>query len=73
MSSVFEFCQLNRFLTYRVFFLTGTPVKVLSTEKFIQARLGESKTIYVDEDSPNQGFPYFNFLGGSQSQKKHPA
>ena len=30
-----------------------------------------SRTIYVDVDSPNLGFPYFNFLGGYQL-KKHP-
>ena len=28
-------------------------------------------TIYVNVDSPNLGFPYFNFLGGFQL-KKHP-
>ena len=27
--------------------------------------------IYVNVDSPNLGFPYFNFLGGAQC-KKHP-
>ena len=26
---------------------------------------------YVNVDSPNLGFPYFNFLGEAQS-KKHP-
>ena len=28
--------------------------------------------IYVNVDSPNLGFPYFNFLGGYQWKKKHP-
>ena len=28
-----------------------------------------SRTIYVNVDSPNQGFPYFNFLGGGQLKK----
>ena len=28
--------------------------------------LGESRTIYVNVDSPNLGFPYFNFLGEAQ-------
>ena len=27
------------------------------------ARLGVSRPIYVNVDSPNLGFPYFNFLG----------
>jgi len=27
------------------------------------ARLGVSRTIYVNVDSPNLGFTYFNFLG----------
>ena len=48
-------------------FFTGTPpLKVLITEKFIKARLGVSRTIYVNLDSPLLGFPYFNFLGGYQ-------
>ena len=39
-------------------------LKVLSTKKLILARLGVSGPIYVNIDSPNLGFPYFNFLGG---------
>ena len=39
--------------------------------KVNQARLGVSRPIYVNVDSPNLGFPYFNFLGGYQF-KKHP-
>ena len=56
---------IRRFLVklkYRVFFLTGTPLK--STKKLIEAGLGVSGPIYVAVDSPNQGFPYFNFLWG---------
>ena len=33
--------------------------------------LGVSRPIYVNVDSPNLGFPYFNILGGYQ-WKKHP-
>ena len=45
------------------------PLKVLSTKKLIWARLGVSRTIYVNVDSPNLGFTYFNFLGGYQFKK----
>ena len=38
----------------------------------MKARLGVSGPIYVDVNSPNLGFTYLNFLGGHQSQKKHP-
>ena len=31
--------------------------------------LGVSRPIYVAVDSPNLGFPYFNFLGGYQLKK----
>ena len=51
---------------YKVFFSLGLPVKCPSTEKIIQARLGVSRTIYVNVDLPNLGFPYFNFLGEAQ-------
>lgn len=37
-------------LTYRVIFSLVLPLKVLSTEKFIWAWLGVSKTIYVNVD-----------------------
>ena len=30
------------------------------------------RPIYVNVDSPNLGFPYFNFLGGYQWREKHP-
>ena len=47
-------------------FFTGSPPK--STDKLIWAGLGVSRKIYVNVDSPNLGFPYFNFL----QWKKHP-
>ena len=47
------------------FLFNWPPLKVLSTKKLIQARLGVSRTIYVNVDTPNQGFTYFNFLGGA--------
>ena len=50
-----------------VFFSLGLPLKCLSTEKLIWARLGVSRTTYVNVDSPNLGFPYF--LGGYQLKK----
>ena len=31
--------------------------------------LGVFRPIYVNVDSPNLGFPYFNFLGGYQWKK----
>ena len=53
-------------------FLTGTPPKSSkNTKKLILAGLGVSKPIYVNVDSPNLGFPYFNFVGGYQL-KKYP-
>ena len=58
---------LNIFINIiRVFFSLGLPLKVPSTEKFFSARLCVSRTIYVNVDSPNLGFPYFNFLGEAQ-------
>ena len=42
------------------------PLKVPSTNKLIYARLGVSWPTYVNVDSPNLGFTYFNFLGGYQ-------
>ena len=38
-------------ITYRVSFVTGTPLKVLSTGKLIWAMSGISRMIYVDIDS----------------------
>ena len=54
-----------------MFFLTGTPPK---NSKYKKVNLGKVRCIwpiYVNVDSPNLGFPYFNFLGGYQL-KKHP-
>ena len=54
---------------YRVFFFTGTPLKSSKYKKVnlgYSARLGVSRPIYVNVDSPNLGFTYFNFLGGYQ-------
>ena len=39
------------------------PVTIIS---YVLARLGVSRPIYVAVDSPNLGFPYFNFLRGYQ-------
>ena len=54
---------------YRVFFYTGPHLKVLSTQKLIWARLGVSRTIYVNVDSPYLGFPYFKVFGEAQCKK----
>ena len=53
------------------FFSLGLPQKCWSKEKLIYAKLGVSRTIYVNVDSPNLGFPYSNFLREAQC-KKHP-
>ena len=45
--------------TYRVIFLTGTPPKKSKYNKVNLDRLGVSRPIYVNVDSPNLGFPYF--------------
>ena len=42
------------------------PLKNRSTKKLFYARLGVSRPIYVNVDSPSLGFTYFNFLGGNQ-------
>ena len=64
-----EFDNLIIYNMYRVFFSLVPPLKVESTEMLIYARLGVSRPIYVNVDSPNLGFPYFNFLGGYQLKK----
>ena len=46
------------------FFSLEPPLKVQSTTKLIKARLCVSRTIYVNVDSPNQGFAYYNFFMG---------
>ena len=51
------------------FFYLALPQQVPSTEKLINARLGVSRTMYVNVDSPNIGFPYFNFVGEAQWKK----
>ena len=35
------------------------------------SRLGVSRTIYVNVDSPNLGFPNLNFFGGTSEEKKN--
>ena len=45
------------------FLFTGTPQ---SSKKLIYARLGVSRPIYINVDSPNLGFPHFTFLGEAQ-------
>ena len=47
-------------------FFNWYPPKSISTKKLIWARLGVSRLIYINVDTPNLGFPYFNFLGGYQ-------
>ena len=45
------------------------------TQPFLRAasaRLGVSRPIYVNVDSPNLGFPYFNFLRGTSEEEKTP-
>ena len=39
------------------FFKLDLLLKVPSTKKLIKAKLGVSRTIYVNVDSPNLGFP----------------
>ena len=52
------------------YFLWLLPtLKFLSTKKLILARLGLSRTIYVNADSPNLGFQYLELLGGRQLKK----
>ena len=49
-------------------FFNGTPPKSSKYKKSISARLGVSRLIYVNVDSPNLDLTYFNFffLGGGQ-------
>ena len=56
---------------YRVFFTLVPPLKSSKYKQVNLGRLGVSSPIYVNVDSPNLGFPYFNFLRGYQ-RKKHP-
>ena len=48
------------------FFTLGIPLKVVSTNKLIWARLGVTRMTYVNVDSPNLGSSYLNFLGEAQ-------
>ena len=54
-----------------MFFYTGPPPKSSKYKKVNLARLGVFRPLYVNVDTPNLGFPYFNFLGG-YLLKKHP-
>ena len=57
---------LASYISYYYFFITTFLLKFLSTEKLNEAKLGVSRTIYLNVDS---AFPYF--LGGS-SHKRTP-
>ena len=57
------FFKFSHFFIQSVF-LTGTPPKSSKYKKLIKARLGVSRPIYVNIDSPNLDFPYF--LGEAQ-------
>ena len=48
-----------------VFFYNGPPPTSSKYKKVNlgKVRFGVSRTIYVNVDSPNLGFAYFNFLG----------
>ena len=50
-------------------FFTGTPPK--SSKKVNLGEVMCIRPIYINVDSPNLGFPYFNFSGGT-SEKNHP-
>ena len=58
----FDNFDLGEESTYLQTLYRVPPLKVLSREKLILARLGVSRRIYISVDSPNLGFPYFNFL-----------
>ena len=59
--------QVRRLYT-GCFFHWASP-KISEYKKLIKARLGVSRTIYVNVDSPNLGFTYFNILGEAQCKK----
>ena len=53
-----------------VFFSTGPLPKSSKYKKVdLGLRLGVSRTIYVNLDSPNLGSPYFNILVEAQCKK----
>ena len=43
---------------------------LLTYRNFVRVTKTDDRTIYVNVDSPDQGFPYFNFL--EAQCKKHP-
>ena len=53
----FAFCTCFSVVPTGWFFSLVPPLKFPSIEKLIYARLGVSRTIYVNVDSPNLGFP----------------
>ena len=59
--------MVTAFAILAMFFTLGLPLKVLSTKKLIKARLGEYRTIYINVDTPNLGFLYWE-----AQCKKHP-
>ena len=67
ISSVSQHFQYKTFHKgEKIQFVLGLPPKVPSKEKLILARLGVSRTIYLNVDSPNLGFLYILklFRGG---------
>ena len=54
---------LDRYIYVQGVFSTGTPLKSSKYKKFNLGWLGVSRPIYVNVDTPNLGFPFFNFLG----------
>ena len=59
-------CVLEHGCLIQGVFFTGTPLK---SSKYILARLGVSRLIYVNVDSPNLGFPYFKLFRGVPVKK----
>ena len=59
-------CHGRNIVFYRVFFYWCPPKSSKYRKVDLGYRLGVSGTIFVNIDSPNLGFPYFNFLGGFQ-------
>ena len=58
VAKILKYCKVCKFLLqkYGVFFTLDLPLKVPSTNKLILARLGVSRMIYANVDSPNLGF-----------------
>ena len=55
---------------YRVFFSLVLPLIVPGTKKLIYARLGVSRTIYVNVDSLNLGFFILQLFRGVTVKKE---